>query len=135
MSLSFVPHSDATIPLFLVAAEDLDGFLAPRPEVETSWLKANGFSAGAESICMIPGASGFVAAVAGLGTQRTRSRSRFTLGAVRQKLPEGLYRLETTLRGEALDEQLLGWLLSGYVFDKYKEKKTTLGATYRSGRC
>ena len=93
--------------------------MAEADPVTVTWLKANGFSAAFGSVCCLPGDTGLRGAVAGLGSERDRSRTRFGLGALRSKLPEGVYDLQSDFEGAALEEQLLGWLLAGYVFDRY----------------
>ncbi|AVW92343.1 leucyl aminopeptidase family protein [Celeribacter baekdonensis] len=122
MPLSFASPTESAVPLFLIDADDLDAFLASRSDDDQLWLKTNGFSAALGSVCVIPGEGKIAAVVAGFGTKKTRARGRFVFGAVRAKLSDGTYALHTTLTGEALDEQLLAWLLSGYVFDKYVKK-------------
>jgi len=122
MPLSFVSPTESAVPLFLIGADDLDGFLATRSDDDKLWLKANGFSAALGTVCVIPADGKIAAVVAGFGTEKTRARDRFGFGAVRAKLPDGTYALHTTLTGEALEEQLLAWLLSGYVFDTYVKK-------------
>lgn len=123
MSLSFREAAAASRPLYLVTAEDLDDLLAKLPEAQATWARAQSFSAGAGAVCLLPGEGGVTGAIAGLGDAKARARSRFTLGGVRGKLPEGVYHLETTLSDAALDEQLLGWLFAGYVYDTYASQK------------
>ena len=38
-------------------------------------------------------------------------------------LPEGIYRLETTLEGPEVARFVLGWSLGAYTFDRYKKRK------------
>ncbi|MEP2139346.1 MAG: hypothetical protein ABJI41_07535, partial [Erythrobacter sp.] len=106
-------------PLHLVAKDDLADWLATLPEADRQWLEASGFKAGAGEVALIPGASGVQGAAGGLGGAKDRGRKRFVAASLRAKLPEGDWVFETTLSGEALDEAALGWLLSGYRFDRY----------------
>ncbi|MBU2890039.1 leucyl aminopeptidase family protein [Celeribacter halophilus] len=122
MPLSFAAADPASLPLYLITPEQLESTLSNLDEAQAQWVRAQGFSAGAGSLCTFPGASGIAGAVAGLGSEKERKRTRFTLGTVRAALPKGVYHLETDVTGEALEEQLLGWLLSGYVFDKYAKR-------------
>ncbi|WP_417279590.1 leucyl aminopeptidase family protein [Celeribacter sp.] len=119
MPLSFAAPGSATLPLHLITPDQLDDTLAGLNAAQADWIKAQGFAASSGSVCTYPGASGIAGAVAGLGSEQDRLRGRFALGAVRKSLPKGVYHLETTLTGAALDEQLLGWLFAGYIFDKY----------------
>ncbi|PTQ74867.1 leucyl aminopeptidase family protein [Celeribacter persicus] len=122
MPLTFAVRGTPSLPLYLIAPEDLDATLAHLSPSQAGWVRAQGFKAAAGAVCLLPGADGIAGALAGLGTPQDRARQRFILGAVRTKLPKGTYHLETDLAGDALEEQLLGWLLSGYVFDIYAKK-------------
>ncbi|MEM5469103.1 leucyl aminopeptidase family protein [Celeribacter marinus] len=119
MPLTFAQDTDAALPLYLVAPDGLDAVKARLTPSQATWVEANGFTANIGEICILPDALGLSGALAGLGTKPARQRTRFALAAVRAKLPDAIFRLETDLDGEALTEQALGWLLSGYVFDKY----------------
>jgi leucyl aminopeptidase len=122
MPLFFADPTSASIPLHLVLKSDVDAFISAQSDQDASWLKANGFTGSAGSLCIMPSVNGIAAAVAGLGSESDLKRTRFGLAEVRGKLPEGTYHLITTLTGAQLDEQVLGWLFSGYVFDKYVKK-------------
>jgi leucyl aminopeptidase len=122
MPLSFAKPGASSLPLYLTTPEDLEARLASLEPAQVVWARAQGFSASAGAVCLLPGADGIAGALAGLGSAKERARQRFSLGAVRPKLPKGTYRLETELTGDTLDEQLLGWLFSGYVFDVYAQK-------------
>jgi leucyl aminopeptidase len=51
------------------------------------------------------------------------ARTRFALAAARARLPASRpFRLVTRLEGADLAEQVLGWLLAGYRFDRYRSK-------------
>ncbi|MEN8834011.1 leucyl aminopeptidase family protein [Pacificibacter sp.] len=114
--------STKSVPLYLVMKSDLDALMSSLSDEDASWLKANGFSGASGSLCILPSKDGIGGAVAGLGTQKDLVRTRFALATVRGKLPKAVYHLETDLTGVQLDEQLLGWLLAEYVFDRYAEK-------------
>lgn len=122
MSLFFAEPTSTSIPLHLVVSSETDAFISTRPDQEASWLRANEFTGAAGSVCVIPSADGIAAVVAGLGTEIDLKRTRFGLASIRGKLPTATYQLTTTLAGAALDEQVLGWLLDGYVFDRYAKK-------------
>lgn len=122
MPLSFAAPDTSTLPLHLITTEELDAAYARLDPEQVVWAKAQGFSAASGSVCLLPGKEGVVGALAGLGSAKERARGRFALGAVRRKLPAGTYQLQTTLEGANLDEQLLGWLFSGYSFTKYAGK-------------
>ncbi|MGB0959517.1 MAG: leucyl aminopeptidase family protein, partial [Halocynthiibacter sp.] len=49
-------------------------------------------------------------------------RNRFVMAKAATALPKGVYEIASGLEGVALQEAATGWLLAGYVFDRYKEK-------------
>lgn len=122
MPLSFAKSGASSIPLYLVTPDNLETVTAKLEPSQVSWVKAQGFKGGVGAVCILPGDNGVAGALAGLGTEKDRARQRFILGGVRPKLPKGTYHLVTDVAGDALDEQLLGWLLSGYVYDVYSKK-------------
>ena len=68
---------------------------------------------------ILPGPDGLpVAAAFGLGTPGARARGRFHLARAAEALPKGNWRLEG-LDPAMAEEAALGWLLSGYRFDRY----------------
>ena len=72
---------------------------------------------------LLPGEGGVSGAVLGLGSAKTRARSRF--GAVKglAALPAGAWSLATPVNPALRDELALGWLLSLYRFDRYRPGK------------
>ncbi|ATG48630.1 leucyl aminopeptidase [Celeribacter ethanolicus] len=122
MPLSFAKPGTSSLPIYLIAPEELEATLVRLDPAQAEWARAQGFNAGVGTLCLLPGPDGIAGALAGLGRSQERARQRFILGAVRAKLPKATYRLETELADDALDEQLLGWLFSGYVFDVYAQK-------------
>ncbi|GAA6209005.1 leucyl aminopeptidase family protein [Cognatishimia sp. WU-CL00825] len=123
MTLTFAPKSQAATPLTLLTDADYDGWLAAQtPEVQ-SWLGALGFTAKLGATALVPDANGGVRfAVAGLGGAKAKTRGRFGLAAVAAALPAGDYTLANPADISDLDTQLLGWLLAGYRFDRYKNQ-------------
>ena len=105
--------------LHLVAKDDLSDWMASLPEEHRNWLDVAGFKAAAGEVVLIPGPDGVHSAAGGLGGAKDRGRKRFVAANLRQHLPEGDWKLETTLSGDDLAEAALGWLLAGYRFDRY----------------
>ena len=119
MPLTFAATSVTSLPLYLVAPDGLEATKAGLSAAQSEWIEANGFTAGLGEVCVFPDENGIAGAVAGIGTPEARKRTRFALAAVRAKLPEATFHLETDLTDAALSEQALGWLLAGHVFDRY----------------
>lgn len=123
MSLTFAPDTDDAIPLTLVEAEALSDWLDSQPEQTQRWAQAQGFKASLGTALVIPNADGSIReAVIGMGSAETRARGRFTLAAGAGKLPMGTYRITAGLPKQEAEVEALGWLLSGYRFDRYKDQ-------------
>lgn len=118
---AFAPNDATAIPLHPIGSEDLSHWLESQPQRVRTWLETVGFKASnGETVC-VPDATGAVSmAVFGLGDAAARRRTRMALGAARAKLPAGVYALADGFDADALEEQVLGWLLAGYKFDRFR---------------
>ena len=124
MSLKFAPDDAGALDLHVIPSDGFDAWLQSQPETVATWVRQSGFSGALGSTLTVPGPDGTLAmALAGYGTEATRSRGRFHLAAAAASLPEGTYRLQGLDPARA-DEEALGWLLSGYAFDRYKDQKS-----------
>ncbi|SLN45629.1 putative cytosol aminopeptidase [Roseovarius litorisediminis] len=122
MSLKFAPPQADAIPLHVIGQDALDDWTGQQPKHVAHWVASAGFTAGLGSTLLVPGKNGKIdMALAGYGTAKTRARGRFHLAAVATSLPEGNYHLEG-LDPERASEEALGWLLSGYAFDRYRDQ-------------
>ena len=120
---AFAAPDSASIPLHAVGSDGLTAWLDSQPERVRSWLAAVGFTARTgQTVCVPDAAGGLALAVFGLGDPAARARSRMALGAARAKLPRGVYHLASGFAEEELPEQLLGWLLAGYRFDRFRHR-------------
>ncbi|EEB85146.1 leucyl aminopeptidase family protein [Roseobacter sp. GAI101] len=129
MPASFADTSAPQIPLYAIAEDRLSGWLADQPQATAAWVEANSFTGALGQALALPGADGAVAmALVGYGTEKSRSRGRFHLAGGVEKLPKGAYRIETDLAAEDLENEVLGWLLASYRFDRYA-KQTPLKAS------
>ncbi|WP_419899918.1 leucyl aminopeptidase family protein [Roseomonas sp. USHLN139] len=108
----------ASLPLHLVAAADLPGFLRQRAADQAGFLEASGFTAKAGELRLLPGPGGLAGAVLGLGAARAVGASPWPYGSLAFSLPEdSLWHLEETGREEAV---ALGWCLGAYRFTRYR---------------
>ena len=124
MPLTFASADKDAIPVHVIAQPDLDEFLAGQDDVVRGFVRSAGFSAALGSSLMLPDLSGGVSMVlAGYGTAEARARSRFHLASVATALPKGVYQLHD-LPADMAEQEALGWLLSAYSFDRYKDQKT-----------
>jgi leucyl aminopeptidase len=136
MAPRFAPATATDVPLYLIAQDQLQDWLADQPETLQTWVTQNGFTGAYGQALLVPGllARGpegadpaATVALAGYGTEILRARKRFTLAAAAEKLPAGSYQLIHSSRKTALlsPDQLaaecLGWLLAQYRFTRYKK--------------
>jgi leucyl aminopeptidase len=122
MSLCFAAPLPDAIPVHVVEAPALDDWLDAQPEAVSSWVRASGFAAAPGASLLVPDAKGALALVlAGYGDAERRARGRFHLAGVAASLPKGVYALHGLDPAQA-EHEALGWLLSAYAFDRYKEQ-------------
>lgn len=123
MQITFAPQNASSIPLTLLSPDALKDWREGQPKRVQDWVDTMGFKASFGATLVIPGEDGVIqAALAGMGAESSRQRERFALGAARKSLPAQTYHLESDLAETELRAELLGWLLSGYRFDRYREQ-------------
>jgi len=102
-------------PLRAVRPAGLPALLAALPAPQAAFLRASGFSAAAQALCLLPGPEGLAGAVLGLG----EDRSAVAFGGLALRLPEN-----STWRLEAGDYDpevaMLGFSLGAYRFTGLK---------------
>ncbi len=124
MTLSFALPDEPSIALNVIAQSDLEDWLGAQPDVVRNWVAASGFTGGLGQTVLVPDQTGRPEfALAGYGTADTRARKRFPLAAATEALPEGVYHIASGLSAETLEIECLGWLLTGYAFDRYATQK------------
>ncbi len=124
MPLSFAAPSADALPLSVLEPGTVDAWLDNAPDATAAWVRASGFSGGIGEAVLIPGSDGApAAALAGIGTDAQRARVRFSLAAAVPHLKSGTYALQPGgLPNDALTSETLGWLLTGYAFDRYRSQ-------------
>ncbi|MEX0340367.1 MAG: M17 family metallopeptidase, partial [Arenibacterium sp.] len=124
MPLTFAAADASAIPLHIIETGALEAWLDDQPKAVADWVALNGFTGKLAQVLMIPDSDGQgVMALAGFGTASERARGMYALAGAAQKLPEGTYAIASGLPEEHLETECLGWLLTGYRFDRYKPKK------------
>ncbi|MEL6550943.1 MAG: leucyl aminopeptidase family protein [Pseudomonadota bacterium] len=127
MSLTFAAATDAALPLSLVEPDGFEAWVRTLPSSLGAWVASQGFTGQLGQVVSLPGETGTGAAAMGLGTPEARARKRFGALAGVGTLPEGIYRVDTAPEDADLASFALGWLLSGYRFDRYASQPS-LGA-------
>ncbi len=129
MTLSFATASEPSLPLHVVAQSDLEGWLADQPDRVRAWVAADGFSAALGQTLLVPGPEGTPEfALAGYGSAAKRARNRFPLAAAADTLPKGTYHIATGVPDDVLEAECFGWLMTGYVFDRYAAQSAATAA-------
>ncbi len=124
MTLTFALPDDPSLPLHVVAQPDLETWLQDQPDHVKAWVDSNGFTGALGQALLVPDTSGTPEfALAGYGTASKRARQRFPLAAAAETLPKGAYRIASGIPTEALETESLGWLMTGYAFDRYASQK------------
>ena len=119
----FADPADA-LPLHVVTPDGLPQWRDAQSEGWRAWLAATGFEAGLGEVRLIPGPDGHpVAAVAGLGSDTARRRTRFGLAKAAAALPGRAWQLHGDLTPQQKDEAALAFLLADYRFDRYRPGK------------
>jgi leucyl aminopeptidase len=122
MSAQFAAPSEDAIPIDVIASDQFKQFEKHAPAETVAWAKANRFTGKLGEVLCVPSEGGIARALVGWGTAAKRARGRLHFGHAAVKLPEGVYAIESGLSGGEMEEAALAWLLSGYVFDRYKKK-------------
>jgi len=123
MTVGFIKCDKETLPVYVVAPENLESILNQLENSSQNWAKSNKFLGNFGQALVCPDLNGKPkCALLGLGTKKSRARERFTLASAASKLPEGKYFLKNNLSLENRDYELLGWLMLGYSFDRYRKK-------------
>ncbi|MBT25929.1 MAG: leucyl aminopeptidase [Rhodobacteraceae bacterium] len=121
MTATFATATADAIPVHVLETGAVDAWAQGQSDQVRNWLKASGFQAGLGKTLLIPSQTGGIQAVlAGYGTADQRARGRFHLASAATSLPAGTYRIASGVPGDKLEEEALGWLLSGYAFDRYR---------------
>jgi leucyl aminopeptidase len=111
--------SQKALPLFAVLQKDLKDFLDLLPPAYSGWLRATGFAAKDGELSLLPGEAGALAgAVLGLG----KGRDRHALALFSERLPAGIYRLDTVPEEFSGPRALYAWAIGTYRFDRYRSR-------------
>jgi leucyl aminopeptidase len=111
------------IKIHVVEQGNLQGLVDVLSAEQLAWLKNAGFSGALGSVVLIPSTQGSIdCVVLGWGETKARARDRFHFARVREKVPEGTYGFGVVPEYFDRLEAALAWGLSGYRFDRYKQK-------------
>lgn len=110
-----------SIPIHGIVASALSEFAASLDPSSAAWVEANGFNAAAGKVLLLPGPDGECMSVLfGLGEPESDPRSALLPGALPDRLPAGVYRLESGFDDPAA--AALAFALGAYRFTRYRGK-------------
>jgi leucyl aminopeptidase len=118
----------AALPIHAVRPAALGAFLETLPPAAENFLKAQQFSAAAQSLLLLPDAEGIAGAVLGLG----EDRSPFAFGGLAGALPAGsVWRI---VPGDfSGDDAALGFLMGAYRYDRLRPRNKPAAQLERGG--
>ena len=120
MALTFAPVQTDTIPLYVIDADTYDTWKEAQDDVLRAWLENTDFKPGIGQVALVPNSTGALScAVVGFGKAPARKRGRFHLAAAAAKLPTKTFEIKAFPEDANVEAELLGWLLSGYRFERY----------------
>ena len=114
-------QSDHAIPISLIPADELDGWLDEIDPAQSAWVAANQFNASKGSVLAIADIQGnlnMIAAGAGNG-----DLSPWDFSKIASALPDGEYYFQTPMNNHQANMAAFGWAMANYKFDHYQKEK------------
>ncbi len=105
------------LPLHAVTASGFAAWSAQQSAPLQAWLKAQGFSAAAGTVALLPGSEGLAGAVLGIAD----TKDPFAYAHAPYSLPAGDWRIADALDADATAALQLGWGLGSYRFTRYRD--------------
>ena len=111
-------RSGPGISLIPVQKTSLATWLKKQSLMTQTWIKQTDFKAKAGSISLIPNDDGALqCALVGIGNKP----DLWAWAALPEKLPDGVYKINTDIKKFNFNHATLGWALGSYRFDRYKK--------------
>ena len=115
----FTADTAAALPLYVLDREQFASWKDGQPAATQAWLASQGFTAGAFTTALLPGADGLAGAVIGVGDRG----DAYSYSHAPHALPEGsVWQLASELPAAELALLQLGWGLGSYRFDRYRKR-------------
>lgn len=115
------PKDDA-IALLPVSKESLETTLKHLGASSSAWVKANGFDGSKGTACLLPRKDGNIEKVLiGTGKASPAPHDCWWIAGCVKHLPDGDYFLADKLDAETQTSAALGWALTQYQFDRYRD--------------
>ncbi len=113
----FIDTADHALPLHAITASGFAAWSALQSAPLQAWLKAQGFTAAAGTVALLPGSEGLAGAVLGIGD----ANDPFAYAHAPYALPAGDWHMADTLDASATAALQLGWGLGSYRFTRYRD--------------
>jgi leucyl aminopeptidase len=113
----FTATADHALPLHAVTAGGFAAWSAQQSAPLQAWLKAQGFTAAAGTVALLPGGEGLAGAVLGIAD----ANDPFAYAHAPYALPVGDWRIADALDADASAALRLGWGLGSYRFTRYRD--------------
>ena len=113
----FTATADHALPLHAVTANGFAAWSARQSGPLQAWLKAQGFTAAAGTVALLPGSEGLAGAVLGIAD----ANDPFSYAHAPYALPVGDWRIADALDADATAALQLGWGLGSYRFTRYRD--------------
>ena len=107
-----------TVPITLLTAEQLDGWLKRQPKSVAAWVKNTGFTAKPGSFCLLPADKGALDRVL---AGHDPADGPWGCAELPSALPGGSYRIEPEPAADLAGQLALGWALGCYAFTRYRK--------------
>jgi leucyl aminopeptidase len=125
--LTFAIPDEQELPLTALTPDTFEIWKEGATPARLAWAKARNFKAGFGDVLVLPGSDGSPAsALVGLGSEARRRRKRFAMASARAALPAVGFRLTNAADIPDLSSEMVGWLLAGYRFTKYRTSGSAL---------
>ncbi|MFP7674766.1 leucyl aminopeptidase family protein [Marivita sp. S0852] len=125
MTVALAPAGTKAVPLHVLGTDEVALWAGQQSDKIRTWVEASGFKGAIGSALVIPNEKGQPeAALIGYGSGAKRKRGRFALAAAMPRLAKATYEIVSGIEDDQLEQEVLGWLLAGYSFERYRETKT-----------
>ncbi len=114
-----IDNDPAAVAITMVTKSGLEDLLAGLAPMARDWVKANAFTAEPGGVCLVPAATGGIAAVL-LGV--AEDPDPWAFAGLPGKLPPGSYHIEFSPDATTATQAAVAWALGTYAFNRYKSR-------------
>jgi len=123
MQKCFSKSTKNSIPLIIIETKQFTTWLKTQADETKNWLKANNFTAKANTFCVLPTKANQIAQVF-LGVEA--DDDFWAIAYFVDTLPQGKYHIASVATKTSLNQMALAWGLAAYEFTRYKKPVRTI---------